>query len=245
MSNVDVRPVRLQGNQITASPRKLPMWSPPGQELFFDKKRMGQKKPGDGFSSENVPKSLAFALGGAGGILIGTKVPAPISGILIGAGLISIGYGVYALFSKEEAPGGLKTEATGSQITDKETFDAVTGKFLSPKMYEETSYWANADANLLLSNPSGNDAEFTLIVSQYELERGWWDNWKSNPSLAKFNYEGKIVENPVRIGAGDNQSVKLSIDSDTVWPTAIKLVAEKVRVPQEAPVKLAEVIFFG
>lgn len=243
MSNVAIRPVQLKNGQQPFRPIKMPAWAPPGQQSLFDVKRMGQKKLSGNFSAEAIPTSLAVAVAGAGAIVGGMKLPSPWNTILIGGGMAALGYSIYNLFSGDPGKtGGVKEASAGSRITSPEVFNAVTGKFLSPKMYEETSYWTNAAVNLVLSNPSSSDAEFILIVHQYEMERSWFN---SNPNQTKFNYIGKIMETPVTVKAGGNEPVKFEVDSDTVWPTAIKLVAEKIRIAVENPVKLSEVTFFG
>lgn len=250
MSNIEIRPVQLRGNSLTASPRKLPLWAPPGQEFLFDKKRMGQKKPGDGFSSEAVPKSLAFALAGAGSVLIGTKMPSPFGGLMVGAGLISIGYSVYNLFSgSEPAAAGVRPDGEAKDIPEKQDFDRLTGAFKKPRMNERVEQpwyaqwnWLDIDVVYVVTNPSSRPVSVTLRFTQKEVS----NRGEKLPTSKNTATYFKTVVVP------QSTSVDVELEIDTLnWSGGLSenLIVEKLwpggqGYPEPHAVKMSEVTFF-
>jgi hypothetical protein len=212
---------------------------------------MGQKKSLGAFSTDALPTSLAVGAASAGALIWGSGMasgtddqPASVwKSILIGGGLIGLGFSIWNLFSGKAVPegekGGAKGEGVQQVTADISDFSKVVGKFVSPKMYEETSYWTNADANLAITNDSSKPVDMRLIVEQYEMDYSLFG--RSNA----WEAQGQIINEPFTVRAGGTEYRKFEVDSDSLWKTAIRLVAYKLRSAGDAPVKLAEVTFYG
>lgn len=251
MSPIAIRPAIVgNGGPQNFRPLRLPTWAPPGRQFLFNEKRMGQKKSLGAFSVDALPTSLAIGAASVGAIIIGagitTKADQPTSiwkTILIGGGLAGLGISIFNLFSGKEIPesekGGTKSERTLQKTAAVAEFENVTGRFIAPKMYEDTSYWVNANANLAITNDADKAVDMRLIVEQYELDYSLFGR------STAWEAQGQIINEAFTVRAKGTEYRQFEVDSDSLWKTAIKLVAYKLRSATDNPVKLAEVIFYG
>lgn len=203
------------------------------QQTFFNAGRMSKKKLGIGsFSSRELPLSLSIGVASAGVIVLGTSIAeGTLKSILIGGGLIGLGFSIYNLFSGSEVPpSGEKGAGDVSGLAAQEDFDGISAKFLNPKMYESQLPFSNKTISLILTNPSNKPVEFTLIVSEYEGDPG--------------QFGGDAFRKPVTVPANGSLPIDFSVTTGNVFPTTIRLVAKKLRGAADQPVKMTELVYF-